>query len=113
MNKKHLVTFGKSSKGRIEGANALKSRLLGNKMKDGTYKPAIYFFSNCIHAIRTIPMLAHDKSKPETYDTNGEDHCCDSVVYAALSRPWTPAKPKTADNYDHWEQERSNSAWSY
>lgn len=113
LNKKHLVTFGKSSKGRIEGANALKSRLLGNKMKDGTYKPAIYFFSNCIHAIRTIPMLAHDKSIPETYDTSGEDHACDSVVYACLSRPWTPTRPKETDNYDHWEQDNTKAVWSY
>jgi phage terminase large subunit len=113
LNKKHLVTFGKSSKGRVEGANAIKSRLLGNQQADGSYKPAIYFFSNCIHAIRTIPMLAHDKSKPETYDTNGEDHCCDSVAYAVLSRPWIPAKPKPPGTVDHWIEKKHKSAWTY
>ena len=113
LNKKHLVTFGKSSKGRIEGANALKSRLLGNQMADGSYKPAIYFFSNCIHMIRTLPMLAHDKKKPETYDTNGEDHAVDSAVYACLSRPWTPAKPKPPGQVDHWIDKKRKSAWTY
>ena len=113
INKKHLVTFGKSSKGRIEGANALKSRLIGNQMADGSYKPAIYVFSNCIHLIRTLPMLAHDKSKPETYDTKGEDHAVDSVVYACLSRPWTPAKPKPAGQVDHWIEKKHKSAWTY
>ena len=72
--KNRLVPFGRSSKGRIEGANQFKQRLIGNKLADGTYKPAIYFFSNCIHSIRTIPMLAHDKHDPEKYDTDGEDH---------------------------------------
>ena len=59
-----LVSFGKCSKGRIEGANQFKQRLIGNKLADGTYKPAIYFFTNCIHSCRTIPMLAHDKRDP-------------------------------------------------
>jgi phage terminase large subunit len=113
LNAKHLVTFGKSSKGRIEGANALKSRLIGNQMADGSYKPAIYVFSNCIHLIRTLPMLAHDKSKPETYDTKGEDHAVDSAVYACLSRPWTPVKPKPAAEVDHWIEKKHKSAWTY
>ena len=69
-----LVTFGKSSKGRVEGANAIKERLIGNEMKDGSYKPALYFFENCVHSIRTIPMLGFDKYNAETYDTQGEDH---------------------------------------
>lgn len=113
LNKKHLVTFGRSSKGRIEGANALKQRLVGNQLADGSYKPAIYFFSNCIHLIRTLPMLAHDKKKPEKYDTEGEDHAVDSVVYACLSRPWTPAKPKPARQIDHWKTKTHKSAWTY
>lgn len=72
--KNRLVSFSPSSKGRIEGANQFKQRLIGNKTADGNYKPAIYFFSNCIHTARTIPMLSHDKRDPEKYDTDGEDH---------------------------------------
>ena len=53
-----LVPFMKSSKGRLEGADAFKQRLIGNAMEDGTYKPAIYFFSTCIHCIRTRPMTS-------------------------------------------------------
>lgn len=70
-----LNAFGKCSKGRAEGGNALKQRLWGNDMPDGSHKPAIYFFSNCIHTIRTLPILSHDEHKPETYNTKGEDHC--------------------------------------
>ena len=71
---KKLVPFSKSSKGRLEGADAFKQRLIGNALDDGTKKPAIYFFSTCIHAIRTIPMIGHDKHKPELPDTDAEDH---------------------------------------
>jgi len=71
---KKLVPFSKSSKGRLEGADAFKQRLIGNTLDDGTKKPAIYFFSTCIHAIRTIPMIGHDKHKPELPDTDAEDH---------------------------------------
>lgn len=111
-----LITFSKSSKGREEGGNAIKQRLIGNTLPDGTTKPAIYFFRNCVHAIRTLPMLAHDESKPECYDTKGEDHSCDAIAYAALSRPWTPAKPQTPGKIDRWQRHKRDrdkpSAWA-
>ena len=111
---KGLVTFGKSSKGRVEGANALKQRLIGNKQKDGEYKPAIYFFANCLHVIRTLPMLGYDKHNPETYDTQGEDHAADTICYACLSRPWTPSRPVETQRIDGWREERRKpSAWTY
>ena len=108
-----LVTFGKSSKGRVEGANAIKQRLVGNMLADGTQKPALYFFQNCVHSIRTIPMLGFDKHNPETYDTNGDDHICDALAYGLLSRPFTPTRPekeKTRDRYRHKEE---FSVWNY
>ena len=113
--KNKLVSFSPSSKGRIEGANAFKQRLIGNKLKDGTYKPAIYFFANCIHSCRTIPMLAHDKRDPEKYDTDGEDHCADAICYACMSRPFSPARPKNNDyQRDAWaEKPKPRNAWTY
>ena len=73
--KGNLSLFSKSSKGRAEGANAFKQRLIGNKNTAGEFIPAIRFFTTCIHTARTIPMLGHDAHNPEAYDTNGEDHC--------------------------------------
>ncbi len=108
-----LVTFSPSSKGRDEGANALKQRLIGNEEEDGSFTPAIRFFATCIHTIRTLPMLAHDKHKPETYDTAGEDHAVDSVVYACLSRPWAPVKQQPARPHDRWRRESTRSGWTY
>lgn len=91
-----IVMFGKCSKGRAEMAEQIKQRLIGNEQQDGTHKPALYIFSNCIHLIRTLPMLAHDKHDPEMYDTTGEDHAVDALGYACMSRPWTPTKPQKA-----------------
>lgn len=113
--KHKLIPFRKSSKGRVEGANAFKQRLIGNEMKDGSFKPAIYFFKTCYHAIRTIPMLGHDKHNPEKYDSTGEDHVIDSIAYCCLSRPFSPTrKRKSNDPYDAWKSsEKKRSAWTY
>lgn len=37
--------------------------------------PYWVFTESCTNAIRTLPMLVHDETQPEAYDTNGEDHC--------------------------------------
>ena len=107
---KKLVPFMKSSKGRLEGANAFKQRLIGNELDDGTRKPAIYFFATCIHTIRTIPMIGHDKHKPELPDTDAEDHLMDACIYACLSRPWTPVKKEKSDKA---RDKLTRSAWTY
>lgn len=96
--KKKLVTFGKSSKGRKEGANAIKERLIGNKQKDGTYKPALFVFANCVNLIRTLPQLAHDKRNPETYDTNGEDHCFIAGTLICTKRGNIPIEEVTTED---------------
>jgi phage terminase large subunit len=112
----NVSTFAPSSKGRAEMANAIKERLIGNEQEDGSFKPALYVFANCVHLIRTLPMLAHDKSKPETYDTKGEDHAVDDLGYMCLSRPWAPTVKKPAKKLDRWERrrkEKPRSAWTY
>jgi len=95
----NLITFSKSSKGREEGGNAIKQRLIGNILPDGTKKPAIYFFRNCVHAIRTMPMLAHDEAKPECYDTKGEDHCFIAGTLVTTKRGKIPIEEVTTKDY--------------
>lgn len=43
--------------------------------------PGLFFFSNCIHAIRTIPVLPRDPKKTDDVDTNADDHQGDSCRY--------------------------------
>lgn len=81
--------------GRMGGWNMLYHRL------NGEYgHPMIFFFSTCTETIRTLPMLQHDKKKPEDLDTEAEDHAADMVRYGCMSRPWIK-KPTTSPMEDH------------
>jgi hypothetical protein len=71
-------------KGAIGGWDMLRLRLKG---EDGL--PMIYFFENCIDAIRTLPAMQHDPDNLEDVDTESEDHCPDEIRYACMSRPYT------------------------
>jgi hypothetical protein len=73
-------------RGAMAGWDQLRRRLLGNA--EG--HPMIFFFSTCADSIRTIPVLQHDKDRPEDIDTEAEDHAADEVRYACNSRPFIP-----------------------
>ena len=96
--RKGLIPFMPSSKGRLEGANLFKQRLIGNELEDGTYKPAIKFFSTCIHCLRTIPMIGHDKHKPELPDTTAEDHCFVAGTLIHTTRGEIPIEEVTTED---------------
>ncbi len=85
--------FNPCKKGREHGAEELRRRLVGKFNKEGKQIPAIYFFENCVHAIRTIPMLTFDSHNPEKYDTNGEDHATDAIIYFCLENPYASEAP--------------------
>lgn len=46
--------------------------------------PAIYFFSNCVATISTLPSLPRDEKEMDDVDTESEDHCYDIVRYRVL-----------------------------
>lgn len=58
--------------------------------------PRVYFFRNCEHAIRTIPLLQYSKTDAEDLDTSQEDHFADSFRYFCMSRPIKPQPAITA-----------------
>jgi hypothetical protein len=66
------------------GWDQMRARLDGEEGK-----PMVYCFSTCVDSIRTIPVLQHDKTRPEDLDTDGEDHAADDWRYACMSRPFT------------------------
>ena len=80
---------------RPAGWGQVRSRLVG---QDG--RPMIFFFSTCVHTIRTLPALQHDANKPEDVDSDSEDHAGDETRYACMSRPYArpapPVKPPIA-----------------
>lgn len=71
--------------GTLGGWDQMRSRLRHDRL---------FFFSTCVAAIRTIPLLQHDQDRPEDLDTSAEDHAADSVRYACMSRPWIASAPK-------------------
>lgn len=73
-----------AQKGALGGWDQLRARLKGDE--DG--RPMLYFFSTCVHTIRTLPALQHDDGRPEDVDTEGEDHAPDETRYACMSRPY-------------------------
>jgi hypothetical protein len=93
--------------GALGGWDQLRQRLKGDD------RPMIYFFSTCVHTIRTIPALQHDSVKAEDVDTDGEDHAPDETRYACMSRPWikdsrTPAHSNQHDYGGHDDKDEDN-----
>lgn len=78
-----------AQRGAMGGWDQLRARLQG----DEDERPMLYFFSTCVHTIRTLPALQHDDGKPEDVDSDGEDHAPDETRYACMSRPFLRKQP--------------------
>jgi hypothetical protein len=70
----------KGSGSRVAGWSLIRTMLGAAKRRDLEH-PHLYFFEDCRHHIRTIPIMQHDPNKPEDLDSSLEDHCCDSLRY--------------------------------
>lgn len=95
-------------KGAMGGWDQLRERLKGDE------RPMIYFFSTCVHTIRTLPALQHDSSRAEDVDTDGEDHAADETRYACMSRPWIKtgnAVQKPRSRWDKAFEGEESSSW--
>ncbi len=77
--------------GPLGGWDQMRARLNGDANGD----PMLMVFHTCKDFIRTVPVLQHDRDKPEDLDTEGEDHAADEARYACMSRPFIPKKPET------------------
>lgn len=83
------VYFSKADNERIPGWMQVHYRL----QFDEEGYPRMQFFTNCRHAIRTLPLMMYDPIKVEDLGSD-EDHLADSTRYACMSRPIVPAKPR-------------------
>jgi hypothetical protein len=92
--------------GALGGWDQLRARLKG---EDG--RPMIYFFDTCIHAIRTLPTLQHDETRPEDVDTQGEDHAPDEIRYACMSRPYVRQPDPKTQVFLGWESRTIDQLW--
>lgn len=74
----------KSPGSRIAGWEKMRNRFKA-AWKAPMEDPGLFFFDNCIHAIRTIPVLPRDEKKPQDVNTQSEDHEPDSIRYKCHS----------------------------
>jgi hypothetical protein len=72
------------------GSRAIGLTLLRQRLKAGLQNPmeeaGIFFFSNCRHTIRTLPVLPIDDNKPDDIDTDAEDHAYDAIRYRLYAK---------------------------
>jgi hypothetical protein len=79
----------------MSGWDQVRARIAGSEAG-----PMLVVFSTCRDFIRTVPVLQHDRMRPEDVDTAAEDHIADETRYACLSRAYSPTPapaPPTAD----------------
>lgn len=101
------IYFNKAENDRVNGWEQVNNRLEGIKGK-----PWLTVFDTCTHTIRTIPMLTHDKYRPEDVDTDLEDHAADETRYFCTSRPWAPEKPQKAKKKNSYKEEVPPDVWA-
>lgn len=102
--------------GPMSGWDLFRARLIGtaSRTKEGavdwsTGRPMMFVFSTCVDFIRTVPVLQHDKARPEDLDTTGEDHAADDGRYACASRPWVKSlTPAMKDARDAFQEARGD-----
>jgi hypothetical protein len=87
---RHGVIFRRADNTRVTkdrkmgGWDQVRNRLKGDADGD----PMVFCFSVCRHLIRTLPVMQHDEHNAEDMDTDMEDHACDELRYACMSRPY-------------------------
>lgn len=77
----------KTSGSRVNGWEAIRSRLRNAVPKDGLPReyPGMYVCSSCDQFMRTFPVLPRSDKNLDDADTEAEDHLADEVRYKILS----------------------------
>lgn len=91
-----FVPCNKAPGSRINSLNLFRNRLIGSLEREE--EPGIFWFSTCVHCIRTIPVLSRDKKNPDDIDSKEEDHCADCVLYFCLSEDNSPVVTGAVNN---------------
>lgn len=70
---------------RKSGLEAVRKRLKAALAPHPQEDAGLFVTENCVHAIRTLPVLPRDTRDPDDIDTNAEDHVYDEVRYRCLA----------------------------
>ena len=88
LNWRHADNARVARRGAMGGWDQVRERLNGDE--EG---PQLLIFETCVHLVRTLPALPHDRNRAEDVDTNAEDHAPDALRYGCMSRPVIRKKP--------------------
>lgn len=101
------VRLSKAPNARVAGWMQLKEWLRPVECEDGSVKPRLRVFSNCVNLIRTLPALCCDKRNPADCATVPHEltHAPDALRYFAASSP-KGAPVKTAKRQYHFACQR-------
>jgi hypothetical protein len=74
---------------RIAGWSEMRSRFSNTIPPESGVRelPGLYFFSNCVHSLRTVPALPRDEKNLDDVDTDAEDHIADEIRYRVRHLP--------------------------
>ena len=78
--KELFIRADKSPGSRVKGLELIRTYLKASSVSPMEDK-GIFFFNNCIHTIRTLPVLPRDEKNIQDIDTDAEDHIFDLVRY--------------------------------
>lgn len=92
------LTLQPADNTRVTGWQQVRARLNGTDDGDAL----LFVTEDCTDFIRTVPVLQHDKHKPEDVDSDGEDHVADEVRYACMARPLSRAKKAAPSGPKPW-----------
>lgn len=97
------MPFRRANNARIDGWARLRDYLRPTRPIEDpatgliTLHPRLYVMDECRDLIRTLPLLVHDRKKPEDVDTEGEDHAPDALRYALMSVPLRSRVPESVN----------------
>lgn len=99
--------------GAMGGWDQFRARMLGEQDDEGGGRPMLFVFETCRDFIRTVPVLQHDRDRPEDLDSDGEDHVADEARYACMSRPYVRSSttPKPRERYSG-RKKTGGGAWA-
>lgn len=85
--------------GAMGGWDQVRARIAGNRRG-----AMLAVFDTCRDFLRTVPVLQHDRDRPEDLDTEAEDHIADETRYACLARPITAPRAPVPDPEAAWRR---------
>jgi phage terminase large subunit len=110
MRKNGLLHMQQANNSRIPGWRTMREYLKPVTDRYNKQSSRLKFFSNCVMAIKHIPLLQYDDKKLEDAASEPHEitHACESIRYGIMSRPRLTEIPVKSDPNNPTPQEKYN-----